>query len=444
MFAALFFWEIVYNKDMMKVALETIGCRLNQYDTERIAARLAASGFQRVDFNESADLYIINTCTVTGRADASCRNIISRASRRPGSPPVVVVGCYVDSDPEMVARLHGVDLIIPNSEKESIISLLKSKFPHLFESESDADQSKSIKEFHQHNRAWIKIGDGCNQRCAYCIIPVVRGPLVNRPVSEIIEEINILSENGYNEVVLTGIHIGLYRYDKTRSIADLIRLILTETGIARIRLSSIEPQEVDEDLIRAMADGGERVCRHLHIPLQSGSDRILKAMHRPYYQKDYMTVLHRAKKSMDGIIIGADIIVGFPGESDDDFSASVNVAETGLIDYLHVFSYSDRPGTDASKLPDKISPEIIKSRNAGLRDISGKHYAAALKREVGKIARAISEHRSDKNNRFFGITDNYLKVILPENKGGGKEILKLLITGNNDEYLEGIPAEEIN
>lgn len=437
MLAALFFWE-TYNRGMKKVALETIGCRLNQYDTERIAAVLTASGFRRVDFDEPADLYIINTCTVTGRADASCRNIISRATRRAGSPPVVVVGCYVDSDPGMVARLHGVDLIVSNKEKGAIVSLLESKFPHLFEREPAAAQPPGIGEFHQHNRAWIKIGDGCNQRCAYCIIPAVRGPLVNRPAYDIIDEINVLSLNGYSEVVLTGIHIGRYYYDNIKSIAGLIRLILQETGIARIRLSSIEPQEVDEELIEAMIDGGRRVCRHLHIPLQSGSDKILKAMHRPYNTEDYMATVHRARESIGGIVIGADIIVGFPGETDGDFKASINAADTGLIDYLHVFSYSDRPGTDASKLPAKISPELIKKRNAVLREISGRHYTAALKREVGNIAYAISEHRSDKHDRFWGITDNYLKVMLPENTGGGKEILKLRIIAAAADYVEGI------
>ena len=250
---------------MKKVALETIGCRLNQYETEKIAAQLIESGFERVEFDAPADLYIINTCTVTGRADASCRNIISRAARQDHNPPVVVVGCYVNADPEKVARLNGVDLIVNNSEKEKIVDILRQNYPHLFSSTIPTMAPKAIAEFHQHNRAWIKIGDGCNQRCAYCIIPLVRGELVNRPAHEIIEEINLLHEHGYNEVVLTGVHIGQYKYEEVDSPGCLVRYILKNTSIPRIRLSSIEPQEVNDDLLAAMSDGGKRVCRHFHM-----------------------------------------------------------------------------------------------------------------------------------------------------------------------------------
>lgn len=424
-----------YNDVMKKVALETIGCRLNQYETERIAGQLLEYGFERVEFSDPADLYIINTCTVTGRADASCRNIISRAARRSEKPPVVVVGCYVDADPEKVARLNGVDLIVNNSEKEKILDILRHKFPALFDSAERTSYPKVIAEFHQHNRAWIKIGDGCNQRCAYCIIPLVRGELTNRPAEEIIDEINLLYEHGYHEVVLTGVHIGQYRHGEIASPGRLVRHILEKTTIPRIRLSSIEPQEVNDDLIAAMSDGGRRVCRHLHIPLQSGSDRILKMMNRPYDSARYLDIVGYARSRIENIVVGADIIVGFPGETDEDFQRSVETADSGLLDYLHVFSYSDRPNTPASEMPDKINPEVIKERNAVLRDISKKHYTAALKREVGRRAYVISEHRARRGNHYWGITDNYLKVAIPEGLGGGKEILEMAIVGINQSHL---------
>jgi len=420
---------------MKKVALETIGCRLNQYETERIAAQLIECGFERVEFNDSADLYIINTCTVTGRADASCRNIISRAARREGDPKVVVVGCYVQSDPEKIRRLNGVDLVVDNEDKENILDIMKDSFPDLFEAGLDVKQPRAIAEFHQHNRAWIKIGDGCNQRCAYCIIPLVRGELTNRPPDEIVDEINLLHEHGYHEAVLTGIHIGKYKYGEVKSPAELVRYILKETSIPRIRLSSIEPQEVDELLVEAMNEGGRRVCRHLHIPLQSGSDGILKLMRRPYDSDRYLEIVRNVKDNIDHVIVGADIIVGFPGETDDDFGGSINVADSGLLDYLHVFSYSDRRGTVATEMPDKINPEVIKERNAVLRAISKKHYASALKREIGQTAYVISEHRARSGGHFWGITDNYLKVALPEGCGGGKEILEMRIIGATESYL---------
>jgi threonylcarbamoyladenosine tRNA methylthiotransferase MtaB len=422
---------------MKKVAFETIGCRLNQYDTELIAAELSNYGFSRTQFPEPADLYIINTCTVTGRADASCRNIISRATRQNNSAPVVVIGCYVDSDKEKVLSLYGVDLVVHNNEKESIVSILKRKFPSLFESAQPQEKSKGIAEFYDHNRAWIKIGDGCNQRCAYCIIPSVRGPLRNRSANEIVEEINTLAQNNYEEVVLTGIHIGQYSNGNLKSIADLLKYLLENCDIKRLRLSSIEPQEVNSDLIKTINGQKKRICRHLHIPLQSGSDRILKIMHRPYNQKEYLDIVRRVKDNIDGVVIGADIIVGFPGETDDDFEQSISVAESGWLDYLHVFSYSDRPGTDASELKDKVNPEVIKKRNATLRDISERSYRKALEKEINNVVYAISEHKSDKENRYRAITDNYLKILLPDGIGGGLEILSLKAKNVEENYLIG-------
>ena len=425
-------------KRSRRFAVETIGCRLNQYETEKIANRLTRLGFDRVEYNQEADLYLINTCTVTGRADASSRNIISRAARRKNEAVVVVVGCYVDSEPEKIAQLYGVDLVVKNSDKDNIVKILNKAFPSLIDAESPPAEQEALPEFHQHNRAWIKIGDGCNQRCAYCIIPNVRGKLTNRPASEIVDEISLLSDNGYNEVVLTGVHIGQYRWDKIKSVAELIRHILDNTDISRLRLSSIEPQEVGPDLIDVMKEAGYRICRHLHIPLQSGSDRILKIMHRPYSAKEYLYTLQQAKNSIDGIVIGADIIAGFPGETEDDFNESVRVAQSGLIDYLHVFSYSDRPGTESSKMPDKIRSEVIKERNKILRDISEINYGRALKKEVGQTVYAISEYGTDKNGKYYwGITDNYLKIILPNKLGGGREILKVKATAIEDKHLIG-------
>lgn len=438
-FAALFFAKILYFASMKKVALETIGCRLNQYDTERIAAGLAGYGFRRVPFFEAADLYIINTCTVTGRADASCRQVIARAVRQCGTAPVVVVGCYVDAEPAKIARLDGVDLLIANSRKASIVEILKSNFPELFESEVATGPITGINEFYNHNRAWIKIGDGCNQRCAYCIVPAVRGALTNRHHEEILGEIKNILAGGFNEIVLTGVHIGQYACQHINSLTGLIEFILRETMVARLRLSSIEPQEITPELIRIISDNRSRICGHLHIPLQSGSDRILQLMRRPYKQFDYLELIERVKTKIIRCTIGADIIVGFPGESVDDFRETVKVAESGFLDYMHVFSYSDRPGTEASNMKGKVDSRTIKERNATLRDISERNYLRALEREPGREISVISEHRSDEKNRYWGITDNYLKVLLPEGVGGGKELLSLNATTVEENYLIASP-----
>ena len=266
---------------------------------------------------------------------------------------------------------------------------------------------------------------------------MVRGGIVNRATDEIIAEINNLILSGYKEVVLTGVHIGRYKYDRLPSLTGLIEDILIKTALARLRLSSIEPQEITSDLGKIMYDGKERICRHLHVPLQSGSDRILESMRRPYTIKKYLETIRMMKEKIDGLVVGADLIVGFPGETEADFGESVKAASSGLIDYLHVFSYSDRPGTAASRLPGKIHSSIIKKRNEILHRISAENHRLALAREIGHTVRAISEHRPEKGDSYFGITDNYLKIAIPENQGGGKEIIRLQVTDVIDDHLIG-------
>ncbi|SYZ74274.1 putative Threonylcarbamoyladenosine tRNA methylthiotransferase MtaB [Candidatus Zixiibacteriota bacterium] len=423
---------------MKRVALETIGCRLNQYETERLAGQLAKLGLTRVDFEDAADLYIVNTCTVTGRADASCRRAIIRAGKNERAK-VVVIGCYVTADPDKVATLNGVDLVINNEEKERTPQLLQQYFPDLFNDPYHSLETPPISDFHRHNRAWVKIGDGCNQNCSYCIVPMVRGGIVNRAPDEIIAEINNLILSGYKEVVLTGVHLGRYSYDKVASLADLVEQILERTSLARLRLSSIEPQEITENLGRTISGAGDRICRHLHIPLQSGSDRILNLMHRPYTVRKYLEAAEEMKRRIPGLIIGADIIVGFPGETDDDFEKSVATASSGLIDYLHVFSYSDRLGTEASRLKEKIHSSIIKKRNEVLHRVSRDIHRRALEREIGHWHGAISEHRAPNDKLSFGITDNFLKIQMPANSNCGKDIIKLQVTGVVDDYMVGRP-----
>jgi threonylcarbamoyladenosine tRNA methylthiotransferase MtaB len=430
---------------MKRVAFATIGCRLNQYETEKMASKLAACGFSRVDFESPANLYIINTCTVTGRADASCRKSIAHAAKCHGNPKIVVVGCMVTSDRNEVALLNGVDLLISNDEKENIISILQEKIPELFGAPGDNSVIENqnygggaaISDFYRHNRAWVKIGDGCNQNCSYCIVPLVRGNLVNRPYDEIIREIRSLVSHDYNEVVLTAVHIGKYHTGDIKSLAQLTRIILSETDLTRLRLSSIEPQEVTNELLDTMASGGSRICRHLHVPLQSGSNRILKDMRRPYNMKQYRAILEMIKAKIDNVVIGADVIVGFPGETDDDFHDTIEIVESGLIDYLHVFSYSNRKGTAASSLSDKVPTAIIKERNRILRDISSRLIHQALLRQVGKVVGAISEHKSERDEYYSGITDNYLKVAIPVGYGGTKQVINIKITGAETKILTG-------
>lgn len=283
-----------------------------------MAAELYPFGFRRVEPGEKADLYIINTCTVTHKADSDCRQMVRHARRQNPEGRVVVAGCYVDNDPTLAERLGGVHAVVKNAEKQQIAKLLPSQLPELFDREPDTSCSTNITDFYGHNRAWVKASDGCNQWCSFCIIPTVRGRLRNRPAMDVVNEINSLVANGYNEVVLTGIHLGHYKNRQVepqmKNLAALCRLILEQTSLPRLRLSSVEPQTIREDMTQIYAESGGRICRHWHVPLQSASSRILKQMLRPYDQNTYIRRVTALREAQPNTIIGGDVIVGFPGD----------------------------------------------------------------------------------------------------------------------------------
>jgi threonylcarbamoyladenosine tRNA methylthiotransferase MtaB len=424
-----------------KFSVQTSGCRLNQYESEKMAAQLTPFGFERAEPDEPADLYIINTCTITHRADSSSRHLIRKAARENPAGAIVVAGCYVDSDPEKIAGMEGVDLIVPNAQKTGLAQLLTEQLPDLFSTEPDKGCSSTIGNFQGHNRAWLGISDGCHQRCSFCILPQVRGSLRHRSPEEILIDVRAIIEQEFREICLTGLNIGYYKWnDGPRQIAnlsELCRLILDETGIDRIRLSSVEPQTLDENLVDLYRERGEQICRHLHVSMQSGSSRLLKAMRRPYNRDDYLRRVSMLKDAIPNMIVGADIIVGFPGETNKDFLESRSAAETGLIDYLHVFSYSDRPGTVATDIPEKVHPEEIKERNAILTRISRKNKLAAHQRVIGETLGVISEFSPTSNRYHCGVADNYVRVRLPDGLGGGKEIVRIKITAANQDHLTG-------
>lgn len=424
-----------------KISFQTVGCRLNQYETEKMAAQLYPFGFTRAERGEKADLYIINTCTVTHRADSDCRYLIRRAARENPNGRIVVVGCYVENEPDRIVALEGVDVIVRNSEKDAIAKILPRKLPDLFDHEPDKSCSTAVTDFHQRNRAWIKISDGCNQLCSFCIITLVRGRLVNRPVRDIIDEINTLVAHGYREVVLTGVNMGYYKdhavKPQVKNLAALCRMIMAETDLYRLRLSSIEPQTVSDELVEVFADSNGRICRHFHLPLQSGSSRILKLMHRPYEPEAYVKRVSTLKEAALNTIIGADVIVGFPGETDEDFNQTQRLCESGLIDYLHVFSYSDRPGTTANEMKDKVNPNVIKERNLILSRISNQLRWQSHRRQIGKTLEFIAEHNRTAEGFYWGISDNYLRVKLPDWIDGDKGIVKVKITAAQEDCMEG-------
>jgi len=431
---------------LKKIAVRTIGCRLNQYESEKIAASLYPFGFERAEPDDTVDLYIINTCTVTHRADANCRNYIRRAVRENPQARIVVTGCYVDLDPDLAGGMEGVDLVVLNADKDRMSSILPERMPELFKGTAQSSQDALVTDFFDRNRAWLKISDGCNQRCTYCIVPRVRGPLTNVPVSDIIDEINLFVEHGYNEVVLTGVHMGHYRWPERHidSFADLCRTILSDTDLYRLRLSSIEPQTIHDDMIELYANSNGRICRNWHVPLQSGSSRVLRKMARPYDRETYMSKVAALKDAVSNTIIGADVIVGFPGETEEDFAQSCELAESGLVDYLHVFSYSDRPGTPASKMTHKVSPQIIKDRVAQLSESSSRIRLASYRRQIGQVLEVISEHSPTDDGDYWAISDNYVRTRIPGTREYGKSIVRVRVTSAREEFVEGEVLETLN
>lgn len=391
-------------------ALFTVGCRLNQYETEAIGQQLEQAGYERVDFGKPADLYVVNTCTVTAGADASSRQAIARAARYKGEGKLIVTGCYAQVARETVAKLPGVDAVFDNYRKDNFLQLL-SEWNGL--DGQEPAEPVVVKGHRAHTRGLVKIQDGCNEWCAYCVIPMSRGDSRCRPAEQITAEVRSLVEHGFKEVVITGVHIGKYRHDEL-DLVGLLRRILDETDVARLRLSSIKPNEVTPELIDLIASSG-RICRFVHMPLQSGDDTTLKRMKRSYDCATYLRIAERLKEKIPGLTIGADVIVGFPGETDEQFENGARFIEDSPIDYLHVFSYSDRPNTAASRMPDKVPPQVKDHRSFVLRQLSDKKWKCHLDRFIGQRMPVLVEENGKVASCKTAIADNFIRVLLPEN-----------------------------
>jgi threonylcarbamoyladenosine tRNA methylthiotransferase MtaB len=396
---------------MAKVSFFTVGCKLNQYETELIAQKLCDLGLERVDWAESADLYIINGCSVTKKAAADSRRKIFAARRTSPNAVVIMTGCYAQIQRELLEKMPEIDLVVLNEDKDQIIAKISQIFPDI-NADLITDTNPALKSFYHHSRALIKIQDGCNQNCSYCVVPLGRGRERSRSVEEILEEIRAVRDNGYKEIILTGVHIGRYKYDQLK-LGDLIRFILDETEIPRIRLSSIELNEIDDNLLR-LASEYVRICPHFHIPLQSGSDRILKNMNRPYVTEDYLAVTKALKANVKNVMLGADIIVGFPGEDESRFNETIDFIENSPIDYLHVFSYSDHPEAKSHAFPDKIEGKIIKKRNELLTKLGNLKWQKFLNSQMSKDHRVLFERRHSKESgKLTGLSDNYIRIECP-------------------------------
>ncbi|MCL0100805.1 tRNA (N(6)-L-threonylcarbamoyladenosine(37)-C(2))-methylthiotransferase MtaB [Peptococcaceae bacterium] len=418
-------------KSVKKAAVYTLGCKLNQAESAAIADGLKKIGYEIVDFNDLADVYVINTCTVTHTSDSKSRQAIRRAVKKNPSALVVITGCYAQMKPDELAKIDGVNLVVSNFEKQNIPKLLNneefikrisSAVEIIHKSEPDSFVEMPVTDY-DRTRAFIKIQEGCNNYCSYCIIPYARGKPRSCKPERVISEIKKLILSGYSEIVLTGIHIGAYGLDlKNRiDLTKLVSEIVSLPGCFRIRLSSIEPKDITLKLIDIIESSG-KICKHLHIPLQSGDDSILKAMRRDYDTAYYAELINYIRSRMSDIAITTDVMVGFPGEDEDAFKNTYNFCKKINFAAMHVFKYSVRHSTIAANFPNQVSSKEKEHRSRKLIALSqdmAKSYAAGFR---GKTLEVLVERFLESEGCAEGISDNYLRVVFSDQEG--KEIDK--------------------
>ncbi|MHB1455435.1 MAG: tRNA (N(6)-L-threonylcarbamoyladenosine(37)-C(2))-methylthiotransferase MtaB [Armatimonadota bacterium] len=392
---------------MPTAALHTLGCKVNQYETQQISDELAAYGFHIVRFSDKADVYIINTCTVTHTADAKSRHAVRAAAKRNPDAVVVITGCYAETSPDVAASIEGVSLVVGNHDKaliaQKVISLLPE--PNLEDSGDPADEHPVSR-----TRALIKIQDGCNQFCSYCAVPLARPFMWSKPVDDVLTEAGKLADQRYREIVLTGIRTGLYSHESC-NLTSLIQKMSDIEGLERIRISSIETTDVPDGLLELMASN-PKVCRHLHIPLQSGDDLVLKRMNRPYNSSEFIRFTEKAREIVPEIGITTDIMVGFPGETAEEFENTCRVAESICFSRAHIFRYSARPGTAASELPDVVSNAEKEHRSAELMGITCKSAETFANSLIGTTTQILVEGKEYDRNTYSGLTDNYVRIFV--------------------------------
>jgi len=388
----------------MKVALDTLGCKLNQAETELLARQLAEAGYRLVSPADEADVYILNTCTVTHIADSKSRHRLRLAHRRNPDARLVATGCYAQRAPGELTQIEGVDLVLGNDEKPYLLRLLEESgrldSPGCVQGNPTISPHAGFK-----TRAFIKVQDGCNSFCSYCIVPLVRGREKSTPVDQVVAEVRHRIVNGYKEVVLTGVKIGSYDSDGI-NLKGLLEHILAETDVARLRLSSLQPQEISPELIGLWHD--ERLCRHFHLSLQSGSDGVLSRMKRHYSVSDYRRSISLIRTLVPEAAITTDIIVGFPGETSAEFEQSYDFCRQMEFARIHVFSYSPRQGTEAAQIPGKVTDSAKTQRNQNLRALAEECTENYSQRFLGKTMPVLWEKQT--GGIWSGLTDNYIKV----------------------------------
>lgn len=404
--------------------ISALGCRTNQYEAQSFRDQLLALGYTQAADNEEADICIVNTCTVTESADSNSRHLVRSFIKHNPDAKVVVTGCLAEGNPESLVAIQGVHKVVSNKDKEKLVNILLPEEEHVPEF--------AIKNFEAHTRAFVKVQDGCNSYCTYCIIPYVRGRSRSRTIEEVVKEVEGLVANGYKEVVITGINVGDFdgACEPKKRLVDLIQAVDAITGLKRLRISSIDPDEVDDDLLNAVIHG-KTTCHSMHIVLQAGSNVVLKRMNRKYTRQVFLETVRRLKDHDPDFTFTTDIIVGFPGETDQDFQETLEVMQEVQFAKVHMFPYSERPRTRAALYTNKVPHDVIQARKAKVLALSEQIAFDLRAKYVGRTMEVLTESQED------GHTANFLRVLLPGANIEPNQLVVVELTANSPEGLIG-------
>ncbi|ERI90243.1 tRNA methylthiotransferase YqeV [Clostridiales bacterium oral taxon 876 str. F0540] len=428
----------------MKVAFATLGCRVNQYESEAMTEKFIREAYEVVDYNSFADVYVINTCTVTNMGDKKSRQMISRARRQNPEAIIAVVGCYSQIAPDEVSRIEGVDVVLGTRNKGDIVYWVnrarevKSQMVEVNDVlRNNVFEELNIEEYQNKTRAFLKIQDGCNRFCSYCLIPFARGAVCSKKPDKVMEEIKELAAHGFKEIILSGIHTASYGMDLEDKVTlvDLLEQIDNIEGIERVRIGSIDPTFFSSNVIERIVKM-KKLCPHFHLSLQSGCDATLKRMNRHYTSKDYKEVVEELRKNIKDVSITTDIIVGFPGETEEEFNTTYEFLKNIKLSKMHIFKFSPRKGTRAAEMNEQISGEAKEERSSKLISLSNELEKEFMKKYIGMKMKVLYEQVYDAN-RYEGYTSNYIKVVSESTISIEGKILDALIKSSEDDYLLG-------
>ena len=429
----------------MKVSTITLGCKVNQYETQAMLNQLLQGGFSACQTGEDADIILLNSCTVTSTSDHKVKKTLHKACREHPHAVILLTGCMPQVVPELAEDLTDADIVLGNSNRSSllphILQYLSTRqriidiVPH---QTKEKFESMSVENFYERTRAFIKIQDGCNRFCSYCIIPYARGRVRSKPLDDLIAEVTQLAEKGYKEIVLTGINLSAFGQDINLHLCDAVEAVCAINGIERVRLGSLEPEQLSEDVIIRLSKQ-QKLCPQFHLSLQSGCDETLKRMNRHYTTEEYRTIVQNLRNAFDNAAITTDIMVGFPGETEEEFMQSLEFAKEISFSKVHVFAYSQRPGTKACNAPNQITKKVKETRSKQMMHVTNQTKQAFLNQQCGTIQDVLVE-REINTNLYEGYTANYTPVQFHSDKNLCGQLVAVHITKANENDCYGIPT----